>query len=74
VLAHVALEARVRLVHVTIMLTDEQRTALHSLSERTRVPQAVFVRTAVELILGRAHKQLDERGKLDFETLCKEQA
>jgi predicted DNA-binding protein len=46
----------------TIYIKDEQMEALKRLSEKTKVPQSVYVREALDMLLEKYSEQL----KLDF--------
>jgi predicted DNA-binding protein len=47
----------------TIYLDKKTIAELRSLSKRTRIPQAVFMREAVDLLLNKYEKQLSNRQK-----------
>lgn len=44
-----------RKVATAVYITEEQDEKLHALSERTRIPIAVWVRDGVDLVLEREH-------------------
>ncbi len=46
----------------TIYIKDEQMEALKKLSEKTKVPQSVYVREALDMVLEKYSEQL----KFDF--------
>ena len=45
-------------VSTTVYLTEDQQQALKSLSERTRVPVAEYIREGVTMVLQRYEQQL----------------
>ena len=47
----------------TIYIKDEQKEALKRLSEKTKVPQSVYVREALDMLLEKYSEQL----KFEFE-------
>jgi predicted DNA-binding protein len=51
----------------TIYIEDEQLDALKRLSQRTKVPQSVYVREALDMLLEKYSEQL----KLDFKESLK---
>jgi predicted DNA-binding protein len=51
----------------TIYIKDEQLEALKRLSEKTKVPQSVYVREALDMLLEKYSEQL----KLEFKELFK---
>ena len=51
----------------TIYIKDEQKEALKRLSEKTKVPQAVYVREALDMLLEKYSEQL----KFEFEEYFK---
>jgi len=48
----------------TIYIEDEQMEALKRLSEKTKVPQSVYVREALDMLLEKYSQQL----KFEFDT------
>jgi predicted DNA-binding protein len=52
----------------TIYIKDEQVEALKRLSEKTKVPQSVYVREALDMLLEKYSEQL----KFDFKDYFKE--
>ena len=56
-----------RKVARTIYITDEQLEALKRLSEKTKVPQSVYVREALDMLLEKSSEQL----KLEFKEYFK---
>ena len=52
----------------TIYIKDEQVEALKRLSEKTKVPQSVYVREALDMLLEKYSEQL----KFDFKDYSKE--
>ncbi len=51
----------------TIYIKDEQKEALKRLSEKTKVPQSVYVREALDMLLEKYSEQL----KFEFEEYFK---
>ncbi len=51
----------------TIYIKDEQMEALKRLSEKTKVPQSVYVRAALDMLLEKYSEQL----KFEFEEYFK---
>jgi predicted DNA-binding protein len=51
----------------TIYIKDEQMEALKRLSEKTKVPQSVYVREALDMLLEKYSEQL----KFEFEEYSK---
>jgi predicted DNA-binding protein len=54
-------------VACTIYIKDEQKEALKRLSEKTKVPQSVYVREALDMLLEKYSEQL----KFEFEEYFK---
>ena len=54
----------------TIYINNDQVEALKKLSDRTKVPQAVYVREALDMLLDKYSEQL----KLEFKDSFKERA
>lgn len=45
-------------VSTTVYITEEQQKLLKQLSERTKVPIAVYIREGIELVLKKYRKEL----------------
>ena len=52
----------------TIYIKDEQMEALKRLSEKTKVPQSVYVREALDMLLEKYSEQLKFDFSIDLKT------
>ncbi len=53
-------------ISTTVYITEEQDQSLKQLSERTKVPVAVYIREGIDLVIDRYKEQLPGQLNLDI--------